>query len=452
MTHDFQPDKKSRNEIILDALEAEAKAIVSTPVGLWPRIEAQAKALGLSSHAGLQPLLFRVLLAGLLVALILIAFTLWQPTSPTSAAEIFDRAISVSTKSFNEGEILYERFFVVIPETKGAGGFPQITATAELWQSFDGRLVRYEVVRGDNQLVTFRMRNGEQLWQSIHIDAPLQKEVEAILYISKVEEDITYPLTPQGKLDQPTTLSPFRQSLIYALPEIDRLILAYRPTCAGISCLLQAIDVDEEQLEFRLQNETEEKNSIYTIDIVDPNSPDTVRRLKIDAEEYTFLEYVDQQGSRLCLLEHQIFSEQELPQDLFSSLPEGIRVLSFDDWWQQEPQQEDEMDRLWVVSTEPEPGEPIVGQWIVTIGYELHSRPLSGLYVFIMPYCKDESDACARGTIAGTSTPLAAGAGTVTLRLIPEVWHLKGRMVLMAGFDTSHLYAFEDYVWSMEDE
>jgi hypothetical protein len=156
-----------------------------------------------------------------------------------------------------------------------------------------------------------------------------------------------------------------------------------------------------------------ETSVVYTIDIIDPNRPDAIGSLKIDAETCMFLECIDQQGSVLHLIEHKVLSEHELPEGLFSTLPEGVRILSIPEGWDPKISlQEGKTDRVWVLSTTPEPSAKIGEVLEVTIGYELVSRPHSNLNVYLMPYqpyCAEDPDGCAHGTI-GVSRIMVAGA------------------------------------------
>jgi hypothetical protein len=447
-------DTRIKRRILFAALMAEAESIVISPIKLWPRIASHVKTGRFFTLSSLHRPVMRLLLASSFVLLGLATLILWLPASPTSAAQVIERSISLSTKNFEEGEFLYERFLVVIPQ--GSGG-TTVTATAELWQSFDGRLIRYEVVRWDRKLVMFRMHNDGQLWQSLHLATPGLEEADAILYVPTIEEGISYPFTLHGGFDPSDLHSPFRKGLLYALPEIDRLILTYRPVCAGITCLLREIESEEEDLILRLKDESGQARILHSIDVIDKENPDIIRNLRIDAENYAFTEYVDQQGNHLHLLDHQVLSEKDLHPDLFTSLPENVRVISVPEGWNPNvTAQGTKSGRLWVISTTPEPGA-IIGGWLeVTMGYELVSQPLSGLSVYLMPYypfCETRPGECASGTIGGDQTIVVAGEGSVTLHFTLEAWHRRGQMVLMAQFSPSdELQSFEEYVWSASSD
>jgi len=438
--------KNDLDEKLRAAVRHYIDALVTEPIDLWPSVKAQLAPDPTRARGRLR--IRWIVSIATLALLALLAFFLWPPAKPATAEEVIHWVLTESTRGVGAGEVLYERFLITTPPgalSRASG------ATAQLWQSDAPHAIRFEVVNQDDKLVMFTLRNADHLWQSLHFRNPIATEVQAILEVPNADPEVAYPRTPLGLPRPVEEASPFRKGILYALPDLDQLILHSSSECAGIACLTQGLEEIDSGIELRLQDSTRQQN-YYQVDILDAASGVMLGSMTIDAGNFTLLKFVDQQGVVVRLLERQILDQSMVSADLFSSPPSGVRVLFIPEGWEQaKGQSEDLTDRIWVISTEPEPGLLSTDEVTVTLGYRLVSRPLSSLRVYLQPYfpfCSEHEDGCASGVVAAAEAMVAVGEESIELHMPIDPWDAKGQVVLMAEFTSlGTMKTFEEYLW-----
>jgi hypothetical protein len=433
-----------KEQEIREILEEVTDEFVRRQADLWPGIEQRIKARrhfrpGPSRWPALRRIGMGAVAATTLLVVVLVQI---RRAAPASAAEVMGRAQSSWASRIEGAGIVWERFSVA-PAAGGAG------LTVEIWRSQDGSQLRYEVVDDPGRPVFLALRDGGEVWRSLHNDTPGHAPVEAILHTSTAQMAVL--------LDRREASSPLFRSVVYGLADLDGLLVQGRQTCFDLPCLLGVLDLDGDRTKLIGRERTQEGREVYVLGILDrpDQSWSEARHVSIDAESYSLVEYTDIQGSVVRLIERRGLGASDVPEGFFRTIPEGIRVLEIPEGWRPPTSAEiGGTDRVWIVSASPNPDVPLGGgeRFAVTVGYELVTAPVTNLYVSLMPACHtDPRVPCAGGVAGAGRVMVAAGTGTETLEFALEPWQLQGDIILAAYLDTGgEVRFFPDYTWRIE--
>jgi hypothetical protein len=428
-------------DLIRQVLDAEVDALMPPQVNLWPSIESSATARSPGRSRQLRVSIGRIVIVSLALGLIAVAIRLAARVPNASASEILRRADAVWASQVSGAEVIFESYSVAGREGN--------LFRADLWRTVDGAAMRYELTNRDGELVFFAMRQGDQVWRSLHDEAPGETPVEVVLHATAHQlEEIS---------SDTRVASPLFRSLFYGLPDLNDLLLARREECLSVSCLLDSPELGDERVRLVGEDVTELGRQVYVIAIregvqPDPSSLDRARLLTIDSESFELVQYTDIQGNSLVVLQHRPLSEDEEPEVLFLAAPEGARVIEVTAGWQPSPPaQSGEGDVVSIVSAAPSPSVPLTGreQFDVSVHYRLVSSPLATLEVLLVPQCLATAATNCDGSVAGGDRVIVgAGTGTIHVEFTLDEWNLQDQLVLSAYLDTGGIARyFTDYTW-----
>jgi hypothetical protein len=428
-------------ELIRQVLDAEVDALMPPHVNLWPSIERAATARSPGRSRQLRVSKGRIVMVSLALGLVAVAIRLAVRVPSASAGEILRRADALWASQVGGAEVIFESYSVT--------GRDGNLFRADLWRTVDGAGMRYELANRDGELVFFAMRQGDQVWRSLHDEAPGERPVEVVLHAT------THQLEEIGS-DQ-RVASPLLRSLFYGLPDLNDLLLARREECLSVSCLLGSSELGDEGVRLVGEEATESGRQVYVIAIregvqLDPSSSNRARLLMIDSESFELVEYTDIQGNSLKVLQRRPLSDDEEPDDIFLAAPQGARVIEIPAGWRPSPPAESgEGDIVSIVSVAPSPSVPLTGdeQFDVSVHYRLVSSPLATLEVLLVPQCLGTpTTSCGGGVVGGDRVIVGAGRGTIHVEFTLDAWNLQDQLVLSAYLDTGGIARyFTDYTW-----
>ncbi|MFL7892194.1 MAG: hypothetical protein ACK2UM_08855 [Anaerolineales bacterium] len=321
------------------------------------------------------------------IALVIVGLQSLPGNMPSvSAAEILNLASQHMATKNTQDDVLYDRLLLDWEK----GSLRQQGVVAELWRSSDGSQLRYQMYAGDH-LLYFDQHDSETVWRSSHI-RPVEGETVDFVYQADYKpEEISIADT---QLMFQLLFRDLENFWVY----IDRLFGGYNADCENPFCVLSALGDDwvcdissctlnlgQVPLEGELIIEAKvleddwlsNGHQVHQVRLHIAGVDDRYYQiLKFDTTTFDLLEIEDYSGGklqyRIRLVDRQLLTWSDLPEDFFQAIPDGVEVRNWDSDY---PLGHRSLDRVWVISADPPPGayltEPFSAH--VELGYRLTS-------------------------------------------------------------------------------
>jgi hypothetical protein len=336
----------------------------------------------------------RLLLWGLtllaVLTLTVFALQLLPGSVPSvSAAEVFERASLRLSERLAANDVIYDR--IIMDWHKG--GFQQRDdVVAELWRTADGSHLRYQMY-DENDLLYYDQHDAESLWRSSYV-RPVDGNVIDFVYQAPYVPGHSY----MKMEDKQLVAQLLFRDLSTFWSNIDQMVSGERADCAGFFCALSSIgqgwNCSDNQCTLNLgpvflaenliiyaevsgQSYLKDGQEVYEVRTYLPEVGDRFYTiLKFDTTTYDLLEIEDYSRGklqyRIRLVERQILTWADLPDNFFRTIPEGIEVRS---WESDIPLGHKEDDYAWIISADPPQGASLSG--VVTVSVEIGYRLVS---------------------------------------------------------------------------
>jgi hypothetical protein len=323
------------------------------------------------------------------LTLTILVLQLLPGSVPTvSAAEIFERASLRLSERLAANDVIYDR--IIMDWHKG--GFQRDNVVAELWRTADGSHLRYQMY-DENDLLYYDQHDDESLWRSSYV-RPVYGNVIDFVYQAPYIPEHAY----MKMEDKQLVAQLLFRDLSTFWSNIDQMVSGERADCAGLFCALSSIgqgwDCSDNKCTLNLgpvflaenliiyaevsgQSYLKDGQEVYEVRTYLPEVGDQwYTILKFDTTTYDLLEIEDYSHGklqyRIHLVERQILTWADLPDNFFRTIPEGIEVRS---WESDIPLGHREDDYAWIISADPPQGASLSG--VVTVSVEIGYRLVS---------------------------------------------------------------------------
>jgi hypothetical protein len=321
------------------------------------------------------------------IALVIIGLQSLPGNTPSvSAAEILNLANQRMATTNTQDDVLYDR--LLMDWEKGSSR--QQGVVAELWRSSDGSQLRYQMYAGD-RLLYFDQHDSNHLWRSSHVRPVEGKTVDIVYKANYVPEQ---KLPGEQQLIAQLLFRDLENFWVY----IDHLSGGDNADCTNPFCVLSALGDDwscdissctmslgniplagELIIEAKVLEDDWLSNGhqVHQVRLHIAGVDDRYYQvLKFDTTTFDLLEIEDYSGGklqyRIRLVDRQVLTWSDLPEDFFRAIPDGVEVRNWDSDY---PLGHRSLDRVWVIAADPPPGayltEPFSAH--VELGYRLTS-------------------------------------------------------------------------------
>ena len=295
-------------------------------------------------------------------------------------------------------DVVYTRLYIQLtdfPRQNTNFGKPQPLTPyiAEIWITADGNYLRYQLTSARSGKLHYLAQQENDIFRQSSYE--VSSDRSAIDQVTQFPIDILIEQLENNIVSAPSSRFLSGVDILDSIFNFNHLLSPNRQVCRTIQCLLELGADDAYEVVF-VGEETPENqidSYIFEIYLKDLEIFGPRAFIKIDKENLEFIEITTGYGgdqipfeinSSAVIEERKILPPSEIPETLFTNVPDGIEII---DWLATDLSERDIRDSLWVISVTPEPGTTLGSQdnvWFeMEIGYRLVSVTKAKLSVIL---------------------------------------------------------------------